>query len=108
MWPQRIGDLSPIQRGLRIGRKGADRSDRTIGHNGEQILIPEIVAAAKGRELAPFRPAPLLARPLFPGGVNGKIDVLRFANANTRSGSWKYLQRGWGEVRYRAAAIRKS
>jgi hypothetical protein len=103
-----MGDLSPIQRGLRIGRKGADQSDRTIGHNGEQILIPEIVAAAKRRELAPFRPRRSLPDRYLPGGVNGKIDVLRFANANTEAVPWKYLQRGWGEVRYRAAAIRKS
>jgi Ion channel len=46
-----MGDFSPIQRGPRLGRKGADRTDRTIGHNGEQILIPEIIAAAKRREL---------------------------------------------------------
>ena len=76
MWPQRIGDLSPIQRGLRIGRKGADRSDRTIGHNGEQILIPEIVAVAKRREPTLFRRAlqalrtatkPLTARDIMLG-----------------------------------------
>jgi hypothetical protein len=103
-----MGDLSPIQRGLRIGRKGADQSDRTIGRNGEQILIPEIVAAAKVASLRRFAPRRSLPDRYLPGGVNGKIDVLRFANANTRSGSWKYLQRGWGEVRYRAAAIRKS
>lgn len=45
---RRMGDFSPIQRGLRIGRKGADRSDRTIGHNGEQILISEIGAVRDG------------------------------------------------------------
>ena len=44
----RMGDLSPIQRGLRIGRKGPDQSDRAIGHNGEQILISEIVAVRDG------------------------------------------------------------
>jgi hypothetical protein len=59
-----MGDLLPIQRGFRIGREGADQSDRAIGHNGEQILIFEIAVAAKRRELAPSR-----QRRSFPGGA---------------------------------------
>jgi len=34
-----LNDLSSIQRSFRIGKKEADSSDRTIGHNGEKILI---------------------------------------------------------------------
>jgi hypothetical protein len=49
----KLGDLSPIQRSLRIGRKGLDQSDRAIGCNGVQILIPEIAASDKRRK--PFR-----------------------------------------------------
>jgi hypothetical protein len=40
-----MGDLSPIQRSLCGGKKGSDQSDRAIGHNSEQILIPEVAAA---------------------------------------------------------------
>jgi hypothetical protein len=68
-----MGDLSPIQRVVRIGRKGADQSDRTIGRNGEQILIHEIVAAAKVASLRRFTPHRSLPDRYLPGGVNGAL-----------------------------------
>jgi hypothetical protein len=83
-----MGELSPIQCGFRIGRKGADQSNRAIGHNGAQILILEIAVAAKRCELARSRQRCSFPGRCLPGGVNDKIDVLRFANANAGSGSF--------------------
>jgi hypothetical protein len=56
-------DLSPIQR----GRKGRDQSDRAIGRNGAQILIPQIDASDKRRELFCGRRS--LRPPTFPAAT---------------------------------------